>query len=77
MSDWDSAFADLDRAVFPILAGVCPYEDTVFNSWQVPNLLAEPERLPADRVGPWVPQIRELCMTAGQEPHRYVWLVGD
>jgi hypothetical protein len=38
MLDWDSAFADLDRAVFPILTGVCPYETTVFNSWQVPNL---------------------------------------
>ncbi|WP_395298425.1 hypothetical protein ACF9IK_00255 [Kitasatospora hibisci] len=75
--DWDSALAGLDREEFPILTGVCPYSDTVFNSWQRPNLLAEIDRLPAERGGPWVQEIRTLCVTADQAPHRYVWLLGD
>ncbi|MFD9591995.1 hypothetical protein ACFWA9_04455 [Kitasatospora sp. NPDC059973] len=75
--DWDSALAGLERDEFSILTGVCPYMDTVFNSWQRSNLPAKLDRLPADRGGPWVREIRALCVPAHQALHRYVWLLGD
>lgn len=75
---WGSeTIAELDRSQFPMLAGICPYEDTVFNSWQRPMLLAELDLLPPERQGPWVEALRELCRTAAEAPHRYVWLLGD
>lgn len=55
-----------------MLAGICPYADTVFNSWQRPTLLAELERQ-----GPWADRLRECCRTADEDSHRYVWILGD
>jgi len=76
--EWGSTtVAELDRSQFPMLAGVCPYEDTVFNGWQRPMLLAELDRLPPERQGPWVDALRELCRTAEAGLHRYVWFIGD
>jgi hypothetical protein len=49
----------------------------VFNSWQRPMLIAELDRLPVDRQGPWVAALRAMCRTAAAESHRYVWLLGD
>ncbi len=75
---WQSAtIAELDRSVFPMLAGICPYADTVFNSWQRPMLLEELERLPPERQGPWIEEIRAMCRTAEAGQHRYVWFLGD
>ena len=45
--EWTRELIDLDTAVFPMLAGLCAYLDTVFNQRQIPILLAELERLPA------------------------------
>lgn len=76
--EWGPAtIAELDRSVFPMLAGICPYQDTVFNGWQRPMLLAELDRLPPERQGPWVDELREFCRTAEADSHRYVWLLGD
>jgi hypothetical protein len=76
--EWESAtVAGLDRSQFPMLTGICPYEDTVFNSWQRPMLLAELDRLPPERQGPWAGALRELCCTAEAGLGRYVWFVGD
>lgn len=76
--EWGSAtVGDLDGSVFPMLAGVCPYQDTVFNSWQQPMLLAELDRLPVERQGPWVEAVRAICRTAAEGQHRYVWFLGD
>ncbi|MCX5554457.1 hypothetical protein [Streptomyces sp. NBC_00038] len=74
---WDEALVDIDRAQFPMLAGLCPYADTVFNSWQRPMLLEELDQLPAERSGPWVDRVRAMCRTAEEGSHRYVWFVGD
>ncbi|MFD7713421.1 hypothetical protein [Streptomyces sp. NPDC059786] len=74
---WDEALADIDRAEFPMLAGVCPYADTVFNTWQISMLLEELERLPVERAGPWLEEVRSMCRTAKEGPHRYVWFMGD
>lgn len=73
----EATIGGLDASAFPILAGVCPYQDTVFNGWQQPILLAELDRLPVERQGPWVEALRAMCRTAGEGQHRYVWLVGD
>jgi hypothetical protein len=75
--EWFQTLADLDPVEFPMLAGLDPYADAVFNSRQVPVLLAELDRLPAERGGPWVDAVRDLCRVAGQRVHRYVWFVGD
>ncbi|MFF4350330.1 hypothetical protein [Streptomyces sp. NPDC001530] len=74
---WDEWLMDIDASQFPLLAGVCPYADTVFNTWQTPMLLEELARLPVERMGPWVDEVRELCRIAEEGAHRYVWFVGD
>jgi hypothetical protein len=74
---WDESLAEIERSQFPMLAGVCPFADTVFNTWQIPMLLEELGRLPAERGGPWVDAVRALCRTAEEGSHRYVWFVGD
>jgi hypothetical protein len=60
-----------------MLAGRCPYADTVFNSRQRPMLLEELDRLSAERDGPWVDRMRAICRMTEERPHRYVWFVGD
>ncbi|MDQ1033497.1 hypothetical protein QF035_011079 [Streptomyces umbrinus] len=73
---WDESLVEIDRADLPMIAGLCPYADTIFNSWQRPMLLEELDRLPAER-GPWVDRVRAMCRTAEEESHRYLWFVGD
>ncbi len=73
---WEQ-LAGLDPAEFPLLVGVCPFADTVFNAFQRPMLLAELDRLDADRSGPWVDAVRDMCRIAEEVSHRYVWFVGD
>ncbi|WP_241671988.1 hypothetical protein [Streptomyces sp. IB2014 016-6] len=58
---WTSAFGDLNPGLFPMLWGLIPYGDAVFNHRQVSLLLAELDRLPAACGGDWVGQARELC----------------
>ena len=73
----ENTIANLDPARFPMLTGICPCEDTVFNSIQRAMLVAELDQLPAERHGPWVDALRAMCQTAAAESHRYIWLVGD
>ncbi|MEV7738961.1 hypothetical protein AB0O75_44170 [Streptomyces sp. NPDC088921] len=75
--EWTSAFGDLNPALFPMLWGLIPYGDAVFNHRQVSLLLAELDRLPAACGGDWVGQARELCQVVEQGSHRYLWFVGD
>lgn len=74
---WSEALAGLDPAGFPMLAGLLPYGDAVFNERQIPVLLKELERLPPELGGAWVEEVRRLCSIALQAPHRYVWFLGD
>lgn len=74
---WTSAFGDLNPGLFPMLWGLIPYGDAVFNHRQVSLLLAELDRLPAACAGDWVGQARELCQVVEQGSHRYLWFVGD
>jgi len=76
--DWaEDTVAGLDPAAFPMLAGICPFEDTVFNSFQRQMLVAELDRLPVERQGPWAEALRSMCRIAAGDSHRYVWLLGD
>ncbi|AKL71204.1 MULTISPECIES: hypothetical protein [Streptomyces] len=74
---WTASFADLDPAEFPMLRSLDPYGDAVFNQRQVPLLLAELDRLPADLGDDWVVQARELCQVVERGLHLYLWFIGD
>ncbi|MEV4141253.1 hypothetical protein AB0J72_54940 [Dactylosporangium sp. NPDC049742] len=43
---WTQELIDIDSSVFPMLAGLCAYLDTVFNQRQLPLVLDELDRLP-------------------------------
>jgi hypothetical protein len=75
--EWTAGFADLDPAEFPMLWALTPYGDAIFNQRQVPLLLAELDRLPADLGGAWVVQARELCQVVERGLHLYLWFIGD
>ncbi|QES52833.1 hypothetical protein DEJ50_32950 [Streptomyces venezuelae] len=60
-----------------MLGALDPYGDAVFNHRQVPTLLAELDRLPAERGGEWVAEVRALCEVALQGVHRYLLFIGD
>ncbi|WP_237405406.1 hypothetical protein [Actinacidiphila reveromycinica] len=75
--DWTAGFANLDPAQFPMLRALTPYGDAVFNQRQVPLLLSELDRLPADLGGDWVGQARELCQVVERGLHLYLWFIGD
>ncbi len=75
--EWTAGFAGLDPAEFPMLWALTPYGDAVFNQRQVPLLLAELDRLPADLGGDWVGQTRELCQVVERGLHLYLWFIGD
>ncbi|BCJ65677.1 hypothetical protein GCM10009779_02810 [Polymorphospora rubra] len=76
--EWTQELIDLDRAVYPMLAGLCAYLDTVFNERQIPMLLEELERLP-DGVIPEsaAAEIRRLAIMVQEGQHLYLWFCGD
>lgn len=54
-----------------------PYGDAVFNQRQVPLLLSELDRFPADLGGDWVGQAREPSQVGERGLHLYLWFIGD
>ncbi|MCX5414911.1 hypothetical protein [Streptomyces sp. NBC_00059] len=74
---WETTLGGLDQAAFPMLGALDPYGDAVFNHRQIPTLLAELDRLPAERGGEWVAEVRALCEVALQGVHRYILFIGD
>jgi hypothetical protein len=75
--EWTTGFAELDSAEFPMLWALMPYGDAVFNQRQVPLLVAELDRLPADLGGTWVAQALDLCQIVERGLHLYLWFIGD
>jgi len=72
------ALIDLDPAVFPMLAGLCAYLDTVFNQRQIPILRAELERLPATLIPePARSGIRRFATMVEEGHHLHLWFCGD
>ncbi|MEV0644847.1 hypothetical protein AB0I28_06250 [Phytomonospora sp. NPDC050363] len=76
--NWSNEMAGLDRSSFPMIGHVCPYTDTIFNSWQVPTLMDELLRLPAGVASAeTIEELRSLCQFVLDGPHRYLWFLGD
>jgi len=76
--EWTQELIDLDGAVYPMLAGLCGFLDTVFNQRQIPMLLAELERSPAGLIPePACAEIRRLAAVVQEGQHLYLWLCGD
>ncbi|WP_043733590.1 hypothetical protein [Kutzneria sp. 744] len=74
---WETTLVDLDRTAFPLIGALIPYGDAVFNELQVPELLRELDRLPADRGGAWMDEARDLCDLVLRGTHHYLVFVGD
>jgi len=74
---WETTLANLDRVAFPLLGALDPVGDAVFNHRQIPALLGELDRLPAERGGAWVAEVRALCEVALRRPHHYLLFLGD
>jgi hypothetical protein len=76
--EWTQELIDLDPAVFPMLAGLCAYLDTVFNQRQIPLLLAELERLPPGLIPePARAEVRRFAAVVEEGQHLYLWFRGD
>jgi hypothetical protein len=75
--EWTDLFPALDPVNFPMLWGLSPYGDALFNERQVPLLLAELDRLPEAYRGTWVDHARELCKVVEDGTNRHLWFVGD
>ncbi|MEU8882754.1 hypothetical protein [Streptomyces hydrogenans] len=74
---WTDAFAGLSPSDFPMLFALTPYGDAMFNQRQMPQLLAELNRLPTECEGEWVAQARELCQVVERGTHLHLWFLGD
>ncbi len=74
------AGASRDAVEYPLLSGVDPYANTIFNSRQMQQLLSEVERLlsgslsVAERAS--LEAVADLCRE-GRRAHRYLWFIGD
>ena len=66
--------------MFPMLAHVDPYGDTIFNRAQMSELAGELTTIQADLDGEALSTARALCILIaahGSAPHRYLWFIGD
>ena len=77
--EWTNDFQRLSGPEFPLLGGLLPYVDTVFNRRQVGMLRNELDLPVAHEVlgDAVVAEIIRLCADVEEEPHRYLWFVGD
>ncbi|MFJ9823008.1 hypothetical protein ACIRSU_01380 [Streptomyces sp. NPDC101160] len=76
---FDPVLFGVDLHVYPLLASIDPYGDTVFNYLQVRRLLNElatyrPTQPPSEE---FLGDLRELCDVALSGPHRFLWFIGD
>jgi len=79
---WDLALVPLERRPdFPLLRGVDPYGNTIFNGWQANLLLEELDALEASGLSPvqlsLVRGVRVLLAFQSQTQHHYLWFIGD
>jgi hypothetical protein len=76
--EWTQELIDLDPAVFPMLAGLCAYLDTVFNQRQIPILPAELERLPTGMIPESArAEVHGFAAVVEEGQHLYLWFCGD
>ena len=66
---------------YPLLSGIDPVGDTVFNRVQAERLLREVERLSvldiSEEARGSVIEMAGLIAVHMRRPHRYLWFVGD
>ncbi len=77
-----ASYANRDRRRFPMLAGINPIGNTLFNRFQREGLASEAETLLVegvpDKERPALEEIVRLCATQARiRPHRFLWFVGD
>ncbi len=74
------AGASRDPAEYPLLSGVDPYANTIFNARQMHQLLVEVDRLLSGPLGvaerASLEAVADLCRDA-RRVHRYLWFIGD
>jgi hypothetical protein len=78
---WYDPFAgSADRHRFPMLAYVDPYGNTVFNRTQMSAVLEDLATIQLELDGVALTTARALGVliaTYGDQPHRYLWFIGD
>jgi hypothetical protein len=78
---YEAPAAAWDAAAHPLLAGVDPYGNAIFNARQMLALREEAQRLLAGEISAEERSallgIIELCDEGQRPPHRYLWFVGD
>jgi hypothetical protein len=66
---------------YPLLSGIDPYADTVFNSLQMRVFIPEWDRLAGHATSPreidLMARVRDLATTVQKDAHAYLKFVGD
>lgn len=77
--DWTATLQWIDANQFPLLSGMLPYADTVFNSRQAERLRREvSSQAVCDILGrDTVVEIERLCLRVENGSHLYLWFLGD
>ena len=74
------ADASRDDRRYPLLSGVDPYSNTIFNSRQMRQLRTEVERLLEEALSDdereSLEAVADLCRE-GRRVHRFPWFIGD
>jgi hypothetical protein len=66
---------------YPLLSGIDPYSNTIFNARQMRQLLVEVERLMLEGVSRQerasLEAVAEFCREGQRGAHRFLWFIGD
>jgi hypothetical protein len=65
----------------PLLSGIDPYSNTIFNARQMRQLLVEVERLMLEELSSQerasLEAVTEFCREGQRGAHRFLWFIGD
>ncbi|MEH1017874.1 hypothetical protein V6U90_33040 [Micromonospora sp. CPCC 206060] len=77
--DWVSTLQYVNEDDFPLLGGLLPYGDTVFNSRQAGRLRRELAGLSIQGLIDYetAAEIESLCRQVESGSHLYLWFLGD
>ncbi len=71
------------RDIYPLLAHVDPYGNTIYNRGQMETLLVELRQirdtcpnLRQDRLAV-IDELQRICTEGLKKPHRFLWFIGD
>jgi len=70
-----------DEVRYPLLNGIDPHSDTIFNTWQMHFLLKEVEQLMQGSLGDEerasLEAVAQMCREGQRRVHWFLWFVGD